>query len=93
MRTTKPLHPATASADLLRPTLVPQVPIRVADRQTAPELFIGAPDEEVNEKMEFRFNVALSEPQIIEAGSLLETIHQMTNVVEGIISSLTPLLK
>ncbi len=57
------------------------------------ELFMGAPDEEVNQNMQFRFNVALNEPGIIEGKPLLETVHQLTNLVDGIISSLMPLLK
>ena len=62
-------------------------PLKVGD-----ELFIDATDAEVNEKLQFRFNVALSEPQIIEAQSLLETAHQLTNLVEGIVTALTPRL-
>jgi hypothetical protein len=58
-------------------------PLKVGD-----ELFIDAVDAEVNEKMQFRFNVALSEPQIIEAKSLIETLHQMANLVEGIVTTL-----
>ena len=52
------------------------------------ELFIDAPDAELNPNLQFRFDVALSEPGIIEAQSLLETLHKMTNLVEGIVAAL-----
>jgi hypothetical protein len=57
------------------------------------ELLIDAPDAEVNEKMEFRFNVALNEPGIIEGKPLLETLHQLTALVEGIVTALESRLK
>ncbi len=56
-------------------------------------LFIDAPDAEPSENIQFRFSVALYEPQIIEAQSLLETIHELTTLVEGIVAALTPHLK
>ncbi|MGA7931936.1 MAG: hypothetical protein WCA20_38800, partial [Candidatus Sulfotelmatobacter sp.] len=58
-------------------------PLKIGD-----ELFIDAPDAEVNEKMQFRFGVALSEPQIVQAQSLMELLIQLTGLVEGIISAL-----
>ena len=57
------------------------------------ELFIDGPDADFNENLQFRFDVALYEPQIIEAQSLLETVHQLTTLVESIIAALTPRLK
>ena len=57
------------------------------------ELYIGAVDEKPNPKQQFRFNVALSEPGIIEGEPLLETIHQLTALVEGIVVALTPRLQ
>jgi hypothetical protein len=63
-------------------------PLKVGD-----ELFIDAADARVNEKLQFRFSVALFEPQIVEAQSLLETVHRLSALVEGIVTSLTPLLK
>ncbi len=63
-------------------------PLKVGD-----ELFIDAPDAKVNENLQFRFNVALYEPQIVEAQSILETLHQLTTVVEGIVAALTPRLR
>lgn len=57
------------------------------------ELFIDGPDAEPNEKMQFRFNVALHEPQIIESQSILESVHQLAALVESIVTVLTPRLK
>ena len=57
------------------------------------ELFIDAVDAEPNENLKFRFNVALYEPQIVEAQSILETLHQLTTLVEGIVTALIPRLK
>ena len=52
------------------------------------ELFIDAPDSEPNDKMQFRFDVALYEPQIVEAQSILEALHQLTALVESIVATL-----
>ena len=55
-------------------------------------LFTDGPDAEVNPEMQFRFNVAFNEPQIAEGKPLLETLHQLTALLEGIVSALTPRL-
>jgi hypothetical protein len=57
------------------------------------ELFIGNVDEEPNPDQQFRFNVALSEPGIIEGEPLVETLHQFETLVEDIVLALTPRLK
>jgi hypothetical protein len=56
------------------------------------DLFIGAPNDEVNEKMQFRFNVALSEPGIVEGKPLLETVHQLADLVGNVFLRLKPCL-
>jgi hypothetical protein len=56
-------------------------------------LFIDAPDAEPNEKLQFRFDVALYEPEVIKAQSLLKTVHEFTTLVERIVSTLTPRLQ
>jgi hypothetical protein len=56
-------------------------------------LFIGAPDDEVNKDMKFAFNIALNEPGIIEGKPLLETLHQLTALVEGIVTALESRLR
>jgi hypothetical protein len=60
-------------------------PLKIGD-----ELFIDAPDAEVNEKMQFQFGVALREPQIVETRSLTKLLVQLTDLVEGVISDLKP---
>lgn len=57
------------------------------------ELFTGAVDEKPDPKQEFRFEVALNEPGIIEGKPILETVHQFTALVEGIVVALMRLLK
>ena len=57
------------------------------------ELYIGAVDEKPNPKQQFRFDVALSEPGIIDGEPLLETVNQFTALVEGIVTALTPRLR
>ncbi len=56
------------------------------------ELYIGAVDEKPNPKQQFQFSVALSEPGITEGKALLETVHQLTTLVEGIVGALAPRL-
>jgi hypothetical protein len=70
--------------------------IRPADRlfplKAGDELFIDAPDAEVNEHMQFRFDVAFGEPQVLEGEPLIETLHQMADLVDHLVSSFAPLL-
>ena len=56
------------------------------------ELYIGAVDEKPNPKQQFRFAIALSEPGIIDGKPLLETLNQLTTLVEGIVTALGPRL-
>ncbi len=56
------------------------------------QLYIGAVDEEPNPKQQFTFEVALNEPGIIEGKPLLATLHQLTTLVDGIVTDLVPLL-
>ena len=57
------------------------------------ELYIGPPDEKPNPEQKFTFSVAISEPGVIEGKPLLETLHQLTTLVEGIVTALTPRLR
>jgi hypothetical protein len=72
-------------------TEFPTVPafLQPADRmcplKTGDVLFIDAPDAEPNKDMKFVFDIALSEPQIMECESLLETLNNMANLVESLI--------
>ena len=51
-----------------------------------------APDAEPNEHLKFRFEVALSEPQILEGEPIRETLHEMTDLVDHLIPIFKPLL-
>jgi hypothetical protein len=62
-------------------------PLKIGD-----ELFIDSPDAKVNEKMQFRFDVAFGEPQVLEGESLVETLYGMSDVVSNLISDFAPLL-
>jgi hypothetical protein len=57
------------------------------------ELYIGSPDAKPDPNLQFRFDVAISEPGIVESKSILESLHQFTTLVEGIIVALTPRLR
>jgi len=62
-------------------------PLKVGD-----ELFIDAPDAEVNEKINFLFDIAFGEPGIVEGDSILETLKGMSDLVGNIVSDFGPLL-
>ncbi len=57
------------------------------------ELFADEPDAEPNPKQQFRFAVALHEPGVVDGKPILETLHQLTTLVEGIVAALAPRLK
>jgi hypothetical protein len=57
------------------------------------ELYTGAHDEPCDPRQQFRFNVAINEPGIVESKSILETLHQLMTLVEGIVTTLTPRLR
>lgn len=56
------------------------------------KILIGRIDEIPNLQQQFRFDVALSEPGVIESSSLLETLAKLIGAVESAIEKLTPLL-
>lgn len=74
----------------------PSVFFRPADNlfplKAGDELFIDGADAEVNEKMQFRFNIALNEPGIIEGKPLLESIHHLADLVSNTFLILKPCL-
>jgi hypothetical protein len=57
------------------------------------ELLIGAVNEKPNPNAQFTFGVALAEPGVLESQSLIETLHQLSALVEGIVTALTPRLR
>lgn len=62
-------------------------PLKVGD-----ELFIDSPDAEVNQQMNFGFNIALSEPGVVDSKPLLETVQHLTDLVSGIVTGFRPCL-
>jgi hypothetical protein len=62
-------------------------PLKVGD-----PLFADSPDADINEAMDFHFEVAFGEPGIIEGKPLLTTIHEFTKLVDGIVRRLEPFL-
>jgi hypothetical protein len=76
----EPLHAFFKPADRM-------FPLKEGD-----ELFIDAPNAEVNHKMQFRFDVAFGEPGIIEGESLLPTLHEMVNVVANVVTRFDSML-
>jgi hypothetical protein len=65
----------------------PEFPLRAGH-----ELFADAPDAEVDEKLQFRFQVAFREPGIIEGELLIETVQSMAAAVDNLIVSFAHLL-
>lgn len=57
------------------------------------ELYIDAVDAEFDEKLQFRFDVMISEPKILETKPLVQALHQMAKLVEGIIATFEPKLR
>jgi hypothetical protein len=62
-------------------------PLKVGD-----ELFIDAPDAELNEKMQFRFDVALNEPGVVEGKGILEMLKQVADLVGSTVAEFRPFL-
>jgi hypothetical protein len=75
---------------------MPALYFRPADKlfplKAGDKLLGGGTDDEVNEKMEFRFEIALNEPGVVEGKPLLETVHQLTDIVANIFTIITPCL-
>jgi hypothetical protein len=61
--------------------------------QVGDVVFVGMPgDEQVNQKLQFTFDIAFNEPGIIESKSMIETVDEMVTLVESIISTFAPFL-
>jgi hypothetical protein len=67
---------------------VPRLFLKPADRlfplKVGDELFIDSPDAEVNDKVQFRFDIALGEPEAdVNGDPLVETLQKLVDVVES----------
>ncbi len=43
------------------------------------------PESEVDENMKFLLNIAFAEPEIVRGNPVIETLHEMTNLVRYVI--------
>jgi len=68
--------------------LAPFEPLKAGE-----ELFIDGPDAEPNEHMQFRFEVSLSEPGVLQGEPIIEALHQMVDLVDHLIPTFGPLLR
>lgn len=62
-------------------------PLKIGD-----ELFIDLPDVKEDEQLQFRFELAFNEPQISEGESILETLKNMLDAVDDVLTGLSPFL-
>jgi hypothetical protein len=75
---------------------VPAFWLRPQDRmcplKAGDEIFADLPDAEPDENVQFAFGVAFSEPKISECEPMLETLQQMADLVDGLLTAFVPLL-
>jgi hypothetical protein len=64
-----------------------QCPLNIGD-----ELFAAPLDRKEYEQMNFRLEIAFNEPRIIQGQSVVPFLHQLCNLVDGIITNFDPLL-
>jgi hypothetical protein len=79
--TGKPIAPIHEKLSILLAPADKLCPLKNGD-----ELLVTLPDAEVNDKQKFFFDVALNEPQIVQAEPLIETIHQLAGLVDSIVA-------
>jgi hypothetical protein len=71
---------AMHKASFIRPADT-KCPLKIGD-----ELFIDSADAEPDEKMEFRFDVAINELQVFESQPVVEALQHFTDLVTGVIA-------
>jgi hypothetical protein len=62
-------------------------PLKVGD-----ELFITLPDAEVDEKREFRFDVAFGEPGVMDGEPIIETLQHLADLIDGVVAGFATLV-
>jgi hypothetical protein len=65
---------------------------RMCPLKAGDELFIDAPDAKVDQELQFRFDVALSDAGIANGEPVLETLQQMVDLVDNLLITFEPLL-
>jgi hypothetical protein len=56
------------------------------------ELFVDEPNAQPIPDMQFRFDVVLNEPGIVEGEYLVDVVHSMVGVVDGLVPTFAPLI-
>jgi hypothetical protein len=56
------------------------------------ELYVGAPEEEINSDLEFRFEVVVNEPDLCEGKPLSDLVLELETGVKNVVDALSPLL-
>lgn len=81
-------HPNRTPPDLTRTlkAVIP-VPLKAGDK------LYTVPHSEMDQQMNFHFDVAFNEPQIMECKPVVEALHEMANLVGKIVLDFDPLLK
>jgi hypothetical protein len=67
-------------------------PTALTALQVGHKLVGFAAGSEPNEDLEFAFDIAISEPEIIEGKSLIVTLHQLGNLVDHLVTAFEPVL-
>ena len=65
---------------------------RVCPLELGSVLLVDLFKRDIDDKVEFAFEIALNEPRIAEGESLLDTLNQMAKLVDNIVLSFKPLL-
>lgn len=99
------IHLGQVSADVLRGKMPPEAIAAISSLKlflnpankgfplkAGLRLYIGAPGVKCNPNQQFRFQVGLNEPGIIEGKPLIETSHKLVGLVDDIVTTLSPLL-
>jgi hypothetical protein len=55
-------------------------------------LFVDRADSELNPNLKFRFDIAFNEAGVAQGNPIVETLHQLTDLVEGIVAAFEPKL-
>jgi hypothetical protein len=61
----------------------------MVDKRTFPkkagDIILTVPKEDVQENIQFLFNIMFAEPEIAKGNPIIETLHEMTKIVRGLI--------
>jgi hypothetical protein len=69
-----------------------RVPIFHDDAEVARIAWPDGPDLKMDEKLDFSFEIAFSDPEIVQCEPVVPFLHQLTHLVDGIVGRFLPLL-